>query len=928
MEWHIMNAGGVSSLGSNLGSVEESQYVPSDDCKDVLLEILAQLKDEDPQHRTTRRQLHYSHLVEKDLCAMIKYLKDEPEIFSLVVRILANLTQPVESLVQSSGYSMTEATQTTLSWQNGVESSLHHYRSLLVERCILLSILEEIHTLVEECEGYPLLEENCETINQSLLLLRNLLHFPSSDEDNSSKEHEKFLRLLFECDFTERLMELLQLPQTEYWTVTVVQLVTLLFKGHVGEMFLHNVTDSDSVSSVPEKLEDFQECLICGDQHSDKELMCINHLEEGFSKTLHLHRDSSRNSSESGSTADLTDEEKLLKHLTAFAQELLKKAFCSLVHNLRHILTSPYKAMIDEVYLLWLVAFFLKYARHQRMEFEYIRAIYSTDMYGYLVYEGVTNSEQLVIAQRNKQDTTKYLRRLHLTVGALREMLHGLKLYSEDTNLSMTNTSYLQNLQRDLAGMMDLPQMLLLLIRNFQMHTHNLKFLQDVIVTNHLLLLLMDLWKTKGFSKREFNMLDHVKQFATIDVMQRYGRLLENYGYNNPVVNNCIFTMMHHIAGDCEKPTVLLQVQILRTFLEILDSSIPLSQEKNDLIEFILQKFMVEAEHNPFTCALQLFGEMPVKGEEGKLEEDQDEENIEEEVEEDAEEMKKEKDILLMLYTELMGQPGVMGAISNKLEEFGIKKSEKQISEDLKELDWLTDEGNEESEGDVSLEESDMDDSPPMSVPKQDDLSDSEVITHCVKKLRESNNDVHLRWLQRQFCEAAYAKFALSMSSLDKIETEEPVARYHAIQNKSFPIVLYNEEQEELMHNPYFETLLQFLGLHMPEDVGLVFPRIPHFWTIQNLVEKASQIGDLTEEQLKFDPVKLKEEREMTEIPYQFKIEGKDDITFEKLRKIPDSVWMNMIEHYNRNAGKETNGEILNKNMDSFSESRHQIVPF
>lgn len=67
------------------------------------------------------------------------------------------------------------------------------------------------------------------------------------------------------------------------------------------------------------------------------------------------------------------------------------------------------------------------------------------------------------------------------------------------------------------------------------------------------------------------------------------------------------------------------------------------------------------------------------------------------------------------------------------------------------------------------------------------------------------------------------------------------------VQNKSFPIVLYNEEQEELMHNPYFETLLQFLGLHMPEDVGLVFPRIPHFWTIQNLVEKASQIGDLTE---------------------------------------------------------------------------------
>ena len=43
--------------------------------------------------------------------------------------------------------------------------------------------------------------------------------------------------------------------------------------------------------------------------------------------------------------------------------------------------------------------------------------------------------------------------------------------------------------------------------------------------------------------------------------------------------------------------------------------------------------------------------------------------------------MKKEKDILLMLYTELMGQPGALGAISSKLEEFGIKKTEEQVSE-------------------------------------------------------------------------------------------------------------------------------------------------------------------------------------------------------------------------------------------------------
>lgn len=65
-------------------------------------------------------------------------------------RILANLTLPVESLIESTGYSMAEASQTGLSWQQGVESSLHHYRTVFTDKSIVSSLLEEIHTLVVE----------------------------------------------------------------------------------------------------------------------------------------------------------------------------------------------------------------------------------------------------------------------------------------------------------------------------------------------------------------------------------------------------------------------------------------------------------------------------------------------------------------------------------------------------------------------------------------------------------------------------------------------------------------------------------------------------------------------------------------------------------------------------------------------------------
>lgn len=39
------------------------------------------------------------------------------------------------------------------------------------------------------------------------------------------------------------------------------------------------------------------------------------------------------------------------------------------------------------------------------------RGIFSTDLFAFLVYKTVVNSEELVIAQRNKQDTIHHLRR-------------------------------------------------------------------------------------------------------------------------------------------------------------------------------------------------------------------------------------------------------------------------------------------------------------------------------------------------------------------------------------------------------------------------------------------------------------------------------------------------------------------------------------
>ena len=54
----------------------------------------------------------------------------------------------------------------------------------------------------------------------------------------------------------------------------------------------------------------------------------------------------------------------------------------------------------------------------------------------------------------------------------------------------------------------------------------------------------------------------------------------------------------------------------------------------------------------------------------------------------------------------------------------------------------------------------DMDQGPSSSSSEDlTNLDDAEIVGHCIKKLKESSGEVHLKWLQQQFCDVAYAKY-------------------------------------------------------------------------------------------------------------------------------------------------------------------------
>eukprot|EP00091_Calanus_sinicus_P005518 TRINITY_DN15961_c0_g1_i1.p1 TRINITY_DN15961_c0_g1~~TRINITY_DN15961_c0_g1_i1.p1 ORF type:complete len:109 (+),score=2.63 TRINITY_DN15961_c0_g1_i1:256-582(+) len=78
----------------------------------------------------------------------------------------------------------------------------------------------------------------------------------------------------------------------------------------------------------------------------------------------------------------------------------------------------------------------------------------------------------------------------------------------------------------------------------------------------------------------------------TPELMRQYGRLLEEFEQNTPFVNDCIFTVMHHIAGDLDSPQVLYIPSILKSFSKIWEQGLQICDDWVDLIEYIIQKFI------------------------------------------------------------------------------------------------------------------------------------------------------------------------------------------------------------------------------------------------------------------------------------------------------------------------------------------------
>lgn len=549
--------------------------------------------------------------------------------------------------------------------------------------------------------------------------------------------------------------------------------------------------------------------------------------------------------------------------LKEFTVDFLLRGYACLVKVLHNCLLDGGPVQMDTSHFFWLVTYFLKFATQLELDLEHISSsVLTIDIVSYLTYEGVNLYEELQMSiQSSGRDLKPCLRRMHLVVTSIREFIQAVEAYKKITHLTEEDRNHLLKLQLQIAEVHDLRGLFVLLLRHYNPTLQSHQFLQDLVVTNHNLLMFVESTVKLPEFQANVNLVQHIKQFGTIEVMRNYGLLLEDFLNNGEFVNDCILTMMHHVAGDLSQVAVLFQPSILCSLSGIWESDYELCDDWSDLIEYVLHKFVRNPSCSKANSSMQAEGRHISPISEANK----------------TEWTKEDSNNLYWYYQQCSSCEDPIEAIINMFENSGVHdKTRISVIQQLLQQDVIN-----ERQYDSYMERETMHAMsekrrfPVYSTQKSARLEnaarggsdeqqnqnqteemeqDSVVAANDIQALKDQlESEGHgqmIIWLQELLLEVCYVKLSLE-TNLPAVK--EPIAHIYTRLHQSTPLVPWYTEQEQCLHYPTFILLLHKLGFHLAGDAGRLFPRIPQFWATDVLFQTAEKLGSINEGNLKFD---------------------------------------------------------------------------
>ncbi|XP_063636131.1 protein timeless-like [Cydia splendana] len=547
--------------------------------------------------------------------------------------------------------------------------------------------------------------------------------------------------------------------------------------------------------------------------------------------------------------------------LKEFTVDFLLKGYNSLVQTLHSQILTNVLLEIETSHFFWLVTYFLKFAIQIEVDLEAISGVLSFDIVSYLTAEGVNLCEQFELdVKLDRNDLKLSSRRLHLVVTAIRELVQAIEMYKKFPHISTGDKDALITLQNKMCETDELRSLLLLLLRHNNPKYNSKQYLQDLVVTNHILLTFLDGAMKNPNYTGSTDIVEHIRQFAAPEIMYQYALLLEDYAVNGEYVNDCVFTIMHHVGGELDCLTSLYLPKILKTFTSICQSEFEVCDDWSDLIQYVINTFTRNSLSTIVNFRMDTKKDPQPAAKGGKKRS----------LHSSASQSTKtrwsehEQSALNWYYLQCNNHPDVIGKILRCLKEHGTVKSRYSVIRELYKRNII----NKEEYEKLSKSEVKADRGAKMNK----EIRYVEIGKLC-EQLRQDGKTKCLDWVQQVLLETCYAKLQIEKKYRSECGTTaghtgidqfklfnqgynspvmSPVSYHALLLNQSVPLVPWNCEKATMCKDLKFLQLLHKLGFQMPVDTGKVFIRIPHVWTADILYEIAGKVAVIDATKLKF----------------------------------------------------------------------------
>lgn len=225
-----------------------------------LNDIYIKLCSEDQTLRTFRRSSGFRQYVKTNLVPVLVSAKDK-QLISVSIRIFINLTTPAECMYANSIDIMqkTEVGRQTVADLNEL---LSESKKSFADMRSIRAVVDYMKSILEK--DSKLSSVQCDSVNNCLLLLRNILHIPDSkpsecdEPENQTKHQNEIIWNLFTLNIDKLLLYLMSCSQKAFFSVTLAQLVALIFKDqHINTLRKLLNSKLDDISSS-DSSEDFE----------------------------------------------------------------------------------------------------------------------------------------------------------------------------------------------------------------------------------------------------------------------------------------------------------------------------------------------------------------------------------------------------------------------------------------------------------------------------------------------------------------------------------------------------------------------------------------------------------------------------------------------------------------------------------------------